>query len=473
MDSFINKNWLIKNKTGERLYHEVAAPLPIIDYHNHLNPHHIAENKQFSNLTELWIAHDPYKHRAMRINGIPENGITGSVSDFEKYQNWVGTISKTLGNPLFHWSFLELKRIFGIDEMLSQKNAVTIWEACNHKLQQEEFKTCSLINKWKSEILVTSDDLLDNLESHKKIAFDQNNVKVLPSLRADSILDISNPNYLEWIKKLEIETDTLILNLDGLKEAVKRRLDYFAENGCLFADHALDSGFSFKQIDEKEAGEIFRNILQNQHLEPKDSVKLNSFMLDYLGEEYGRRGWIMQLHIGAQRNTSSRLRRMVGPAGGFASIGKACDINSLTLFLDSLERKGALPETILYTLNPADNAALASLTGSFTEDGVVGKIQFGPAWWYNDHYAGIRKHLNDISSYGLLGTFIGMTTDSRSILSLSRHEYFRRILCDQIGGWAEEGKLPNDMALLEQLIKDISYLNIKTKILKREKIWQE
>jgi glucuronate isomerase len=473
MDSFINKNWLIKNKTGERLYHDVAAHLPIIDYHNHLNPKHIAENKQFSNLTELWIAHDPYKHRAMRINGIPEKGITGSVSDAEKFQNWVNTISKTLGNPLFHWSFLELKRIFDIDEMLSQKNAESVWETCNQKLQQEEFKTCNLIQKWNSEILITSDDLLDNLESHQKIAYSPNQVKVLPSLRSDSILDFANPKYLDWVKKLELEVNLTISNLSELKEAVRKRLDYFAENGCLFADHALDSGFSFKMIDEKEAGIIFRNILQNQPLEPKDFVRLTSYMLDYLGEEYGRRGWIMQLHMGAQRNTSSRLRSLVGPAGGFASIGKACDINSLTLFLDNLEKKGALPETILYTLNPADNAALASLTGSFAEDGIVGKIQFGPAWWYNDHYAGIRKHLNDISSYGLLGTFIGMTTDSRSILSLSRHEYFRRILCDQIGGWMEEGKLPNDMDLLQQLVKDISYLNIKNKILKREKIWQE
>jgi glucuronate isomerase len=473
MDSFINKNWLIKNKTGEYLYHEVAAELPIIDYHNHLNPHHIAENKQFASLTELWIEHDPYKHRAMRINGIPENGITGSVSDFEKYKNWVATIPKTLGNPLFHWSFLELKRIFEIDEMLNPKNAEAIWETCNQKLQQDEYKTTSLVKKWKAEILITSDDLLDDLESHKKIAFSSNAVKVLPSLRADSILDFGNPNYLEWIKKLESEVDQTISDLSDLKEAIKIRLDYFAENGCLFSDHALDSGFSFKNVEEKEAGTLFKSVLQKQALEAKDLVRLSSFILNFLGREYGMRGWIMQLHIGAQRNTSSRLRKLVGPAGGFASIGKACDINSLTLFLDSLEKENFLPETILYTLNPADNAALASLTGSFAGDGVVGKIQFGPAWWYNDHYAGIRKHLNDISSYGLLGTFIGMTTDSRSILSLSRHEYFRRILCDQIGGWKEEGKLPNNMDLLKGLIKDISYMNIKNKILKREKIWQE
>jgi glucuronate isomerase len=472
MDAFINKNWLIKNKTGERLYHEVAASLPIIDYHNHLNSGHIAENKRFSNLTELWIAHDPYKHRAMRINGIAENGITGLVSDYEKYLNWVSTIPKTLGNPLFHWSFLELKRIFDIDEMLNQNNAAAVWQRCNDKLQQEGFRTCGLISKWKAEILVTSDDLLDNLGSHRKIADSPSQVKVLPSLRSDSILDFGNPNYSKWLHQLEGEVNESISDLAELQYAVKLRLDYFAEKGCLFADHGLDSGFSFESIDEKEAYTIFRNVLHQQRLEYKDLVKLHSFMLSFLAEEYGRRGWIMQLHIGAQRNTSSRLRELVGPAGGFASIGKACDINSLTLFLDSLDKKSLLPETILYTLNPADNAALASLTGSFAEDGVVGKIQFGPAWWYNDHYAGIRKHLNDISSYGLLSTFIGMTTDSRSILSLSRHEYFRRILCDQIGGWMEEGKLPNDMELLEQLIRDISYLNIKNKILKREKIWQ-
>jgi glucuronate isomerase len=367
---------------------------------------------------------------------------------------------------------LELKRIFDIDEMLNQNNAAAIWESCNDKLQQEAFRTCGLITKWKAEILVTSDDLLDTLEAHRKIADSPRQVKVLPSLRSDSILDFGNPNYPKWVQELEQQVIASISDLAELQHAVKLRLDYFAEKGCLFADHGLDSGFSFKPIAEKEAQPIFRKVLHQQPLEPKDLVKLHSYMLSFLGEEYGRRGWIMQLHIGAQRNTSSRLRELVGPAGGFASIGKACDINSLTLFLDSLDKKSLLPETILYTLNPADNAALASLTGSFAEDGVVGKIQFGPAWWYNDHYAGIRKHLNDISSYGLLSTFIGMTTDSRSILSLSRHEYFRRILCDQIGGWMEEGKLPKDMELLEQLIKDISYLNIKNKILKREKIWQ-
>lgn len=473
MDSFLNKNWLIKNQTGERLYHEIAAQLPIIDYHNHLNPQHIAGDKQFSDLTELWIEHDPYKHRAMRINGVPEKGISGPVTGFERFQNWAFTIPKTLGNPLFHWSFLELKRIFDIDEVLSPKNAVDIWERCNYKLQQEDYRACSLIQKWNAEILITSDDMLDDLESHKKISCSFKSPKVLPSLRSDSILDFLNPKYPEWIQQVELGVKGTISDLSEFKEAIKKRLDFFAENGCLFADHALDSGFSFKLTDEQEANSIFKNILQNRPPGRVDFVKLSSYMLNFLGAEYAQRGWIMQLHIGAQRNTSSRLRKIVGPTGGFASIGKACDINSLTLFLDSLDSMGLLPETILYTLNPADNAALASLTGSFAEDGVVGKIQFGPAWWYNDHYAGIRKHLNDLSSYGLLGTFIGMTTDSRSIMSLSRHEYFRRILCDQIGGWMEEGKLPGDMDLLEQMINDISYSNIKNKILKREKIWQE
>jgi len=473
MDAFINNNWLITNKIGEYLYHEVASNLPIIDYHNHLNPHHIADNRQYSNLTDLWIAHDPYKHRAMRINGIPENGITGSESDWEKYLNWAITVPKTLGNPLFHWSFLELNRIFSIDEILNTTNALAIWDSCNHKLLQDNCKTVDIIEQWKADILITSDDLLDSLESHNKIAISGYNFKVLPSLRADSIADCGNPTFFGWVKKLESLIKAPIKNLSDYIGCINKRLDYFAECGCLFADHALDSGFLYSAVDETEASKLFMKILQKQTINSNEINNLNSFLLAYLGGEYGRRGWIMQLHIGAQRSTSSRLRNLVGPAGGFACIGKACDINSLTLLLDNLEKKGSLPDTILYTLNPADNASLSTLIGSFVEDGVPGKIQFGPAWWYNDHYMGIRKHLNDISSYGLLSTFIGMTTDSRSILSLSRHEYFRRILCDQIGSWMESGKLPNDMGLMEELVKDISYLNIKNKILKREKIWQK
>lgn len=472
MSDFIHPNWLIKNKTGEYLYHEVASGLPIIDYHNHINPALLAANQNFENLSDAWITEDPYKHRAMRILGIPEAEITGDSSGKVKFDNWVKTLPKTLGNPLFHWSALELKRVFGISEFLNDSNADQIWDRCNELLGHEDFKPLNIVKSYNTEVLVTSDDLLDELKAHQELRLSQESVKVLPSLRADSILDFNNPLFPNWLKSLSEKASISIKVLDDFKVAIAGRLDYFNEQGCIFSDHGLDSGFKFSPVDYAEVAGVFESLISGESFDQNMSIKLRSHLMQFLGNEYARRGWIMQLHIGAQRQTSTRLRTLAGSAGGFASIGKACDIKSIALFLDSLEKKGLLPETILYTLNPADNAALASLTGSFTEDGVEGKIQFGPAWWYNDHYAGIRKHLNDISSNGLLGTFIGMTTDSRSILSLSRHEYFRRILCDQIGGWVEEGKFPNDQALLTKLISDISYNNIKNRVQNRKVICQ-
>jgi glucuronate isomerase len=472
MSEFIHPNWLIRNKIGEHLFHEVASVLPVIDYHNHINPGLLAANRNFENLTDVWISEDPYKHRAMRIAGIPEAGITGVSTAKEKFDKWAQTLPKTLGNPLYHWSALELKRVFGIDELLTPSNADKIWNQCNELLQKARFSPSGIVEGYGTEMLVTSDDLLDELKSHQELELSQRSFKVLPSLRADSILDFNNPIFREWITSLSAKTSVSIHSLEDFQGAISQRLDFFNENGCIFSDHAVDSGFRFFPTDQSEAAGLFNSLLTGDLLEPKSLLKLRSCLMHFLGLEYARRGWIMQLHIGAQRQTSVRLRHLAGAAGGFASIGKACDINSIALFLNGMEQVGLLPETILYTLNPADNAALASLTGSFAEDGVVGKIQFGPAWWYNDHYAGIRKHLNDISAYGLLSTFIGMTTDSRSILSLSRHEYFRRILCDQIGAWVGEGKLPDDRELLTQLIADISYNNIKNRVQNRKTIWQ-
>lgn len=473
MKNFIDDNWLIGNKTGVSLFHEVASSLPIIDFHNHINPHNLAENRCFENLAQIWVNEDPYKHRAMRICGIAEEEITGNASDFQKFYNWAETLPKTMGNPLFHWSALELKRVFGIDDLLNSSNAREIWDSCNEKLQQNEFSSRSLVSSFGSEILITSDDILDDLESHHSLHLSQFETQVLPSLRADSLVTFSKTNSKNWIEKLGTDTRVSINSLQDFLEAVKIRLDYFGESGCLFADHGLDAGFSYMPTSEEEASKIFKQLISEDYPIEMDLIRLKSFLLHFLGTEYGKRNWIMQLHIGAQRKTSSRLRKLAGAAGGFASIGNACDINSLTLFLDGLEQVGALPETILYTLNPTDNAAFASLTGSYTEDGIIGKIQFGPAWWYNDHEAGIRNHLSDLSSYGVLNSFIGMTTDSRSILSLSRHEYFRRILCDQIGACAEAGKIPNDTAMLTDLISNISYQNIKTKIQKRQGVCQK
>jgi glucuronate isomerase len=462
--NFINDNWLLSNEVGRQLYHDVAAHLPVVDYHNHLNPLDLSTNRRFRNLHEVWVKHDPYKHRAMRICGVPEQGITGNAGDYEKFENWMLTLPKTLGNPLFHWSYLEMKRVFGIDLPLDKRHAPEIWEFANELLHKEDFRSKAILSRWKVDMACTSDDLLDDLEGHRLFASSQTEIVLKPSLRGDSILDFCKPAYTDWVRKLGELTGHPIHELDDLFAAVMSRLEFFTENGCVLADHALDSGFTYKLIPKSKAEDYFKQVLQGAQLESKELKGLQSYFLHALGLAYGKKGWILQLHIGAQRHTSSRLRQLVGPAGGFASMGKACDIASLCRFLDDLEREGVLPQVILYTLNPADNAALASLTGSFTEDGVQGKIQFGPAWWYNDHFAGIRKQLLDLSSNGLLSTFIGMTTDSRSILSLSRHEYFRRILCDLLGSWVKDGKIPQDMKLLEELVQNISYRNIKSKI---------
>ncbi|MDQ6813942.1 MAG: glucuronate isomerase, partial [Bacteroidota bacterium] len=370
----------------------------------------------------------------------------------------VKTVSKTIGNPLFHWSCLELKRIFGIDEILSEKNADEVWNTCNKQLQNDGFGALDILHKWKAEIVCTSDDLTDNLELHKT-ASGNGGVKVLPSLRGDSIVAFDGPSS-NWMQKLS-GNDGAIKNLDDYKQAITQKLNDFNEAGCKLADHSLDAGFAFLLPTESVATILFENYLNDIPLNNREIVLLKSHLLVFLGTEYCKRGWVLQLHIGAHRYTSTRLRKLVGPAGGYATIGKTCDIESLCMFLDAMEQQELLPRTILYTLNPADNAAFATLTGSYAEDGVAGKIQFGPAWWYNDQYEGIRQHLVTLSSYGLLSHFVGMTTDSRSLLSFSRHEYFRRILCNVVGMWVDGGELPADNDLISQLIKDIAYNNSK------------
>ncbi|MEJ7767055.1 MAG: glucuronate isomerase [Chitinophagaceae bacterium] len=460
INSILNDHFLLQNAVAERLYHTVAKDLPIVDYHNHINTQHIAINKRFTNLAELWITGDPYKHRAMRINGIPEEGITGNASAKDKYYNWVKTLPKTIGNPLFHWNCLELKRIFGINELLTEKNAEEVWDACNSNLQQEGFGASGILQKWNTEIICTSDDLADDLQAHQAIAVNSRGTKVLPSLRGDSIMAFESPVNEEWMKEISRQFGT-IESLEEYEEAIKQRLDHFANHGCRLADHSLDAGFAFSLPGEAVANRLFTDFKHGIMLSNDNIVLLKSYLLHFLGGEYCKRGWVMQLHIGAQRYTSSRLRKLAGSAGGYATIGKTGDIASLCLFLDGLEMKDLLPRTILYTLNPSDNAAFATLTGSFAEDGKAGKIQFGPAWWYNDHYEGIRHHLLSIAAYGLLAHFIGMTTDSRSLLSFSRHEYFRRILCNVVGTWIQAGELPDDTVLIHDLIKNICYNNSK------------
>ncbi len=458
---FITNDFLLYNATGRGLYHEVAAGLPIVDFHNHIDPKAVADNKAFRNLNEVWVAHDPYKHRAMRICGVPEYLITGNAPDFDKFMAWAKCLKKTVGNPLFHWSCMELRTIFGIEEILNESNAAAIWEQANGFLAENDFQAQAILQKFNVELLCTSDDLADSLEYHQAFAAQEVGFECLPSLRGDSILAFGQDAFWPWLEKIERQTEVKITDLDSYKKAIEIRLDFFMKCGCLLSDHSFDSGFRYLPIDEAQATVLFQKVLNEKTLDEESVVKLQSHLLYFLGKEYAKREWKMQLHIGAFRYTSSMLRDKVGGAGGFAAIGHTADIASICLLLDDLDVAVSLPKTILYTLNPADNAAFASITGSFSEDGVAGKIQFGPAWWYNDHYQGITDQIKTLASYGLLSTAIGMTTDSRSIFSMTRHDYYRRILCNLLGEWVETGLLPQDEELLQGLIGDISYYNIK------------
>ncbi len=358
---------------------------------------------------------------------------------------------------------IELKRVFDIDEFLSETNAEQIWQQCNAQLKQEGFGAVDILKKFGAEVLCTSDDLLDDITIHQKATAEQQ-IQVYPSLRGDTAINIEQPAFKNWLTKLEKESGNSIKTFEEYKSAIVGQLDKFSDAGCRLADHSLDGDFKFTKPVEADAVKIFESFLSGNIPNDEELTKYKNYMLHFLGTEYSQRNWTLQLHIGAQRFTSSRLRKLAGTAGGYATMGNSCDIAGLCGFLDELEKEDSLPRIILYTLNPSDNETFATLTGSFAEDGMPGKIQFGPGWWYNDQYEGIRKQLTDLASYGMLSQFIGMTTDSRSVFSFSRHEYFRRILCNQLAEWVENGSLPNDYELLSNLVKDISYTNSKNLI---------
>ena len=459
-EMFIHDDFYLNDRLARDLYHQVAKQLPVIDFHNHLDPKVMAENRRFRNLADAWVLTDPYKHRAMRICGVPENGITGIDSDKEKFLNWAAVVPKTSGNPLFVWSALELKRIFGIDEFLSEKNSLEIWDTCNAILQQEGFSATDILKKFRVEKLCTSDDLLDDTGLHD-LATRTQGIEVFPSIRGDSMLGFDQPYFHGWFKKLQEQTHQAIRTLEEYKAVILQKLDEFAAAGCRLADHSLDSGFDFDPPSEKQASLVYEDWLIGIQTDASDLACLKNHILLFLGQEYARRGWILQLHIGAHRFTSSRLRQLAGPSGGFAAIGNPCNIAGLCSFFDEMEKRDSLPKIILYSLNPADNKPFSTLTGSYSADGVPGIIRFGPAWWYNDQYEGIKSQLTDLAGYGLISQFIGMTTDSRSVFSFSRHEYFRRILCSIISGWVKEGNLPGDFLLLSGLVSDICYHNSK------------
>lgn len=463
---YINEDFLLTNKLSKSLYHDFAKSQPIIDFHNHLDPAKIVANECPENMSRLWVIADQYKHRAMRMNGIAEQGITGNSSDYDKYMNWAKTLPKTLGNPLYQWSYLELKRVFDIDATLNENSAKEIWDECQSQIASGKLSTGTLLEKFNVAALCTSDDLLDDVSVHKKAS--KGRTLVLPSLRTDSILDLSE-SFNPWCCILEDLTQIKINDLDSYETAIQKRFDFFTDAGCKLADQALDAEFEFHWVDRSKANTIFKQFLSGVGLTDKECVSLQSYLLILVGKACVQRNWVLQLHIGAQRKTSSRLKKLVGGAGGFAAIGSTTNIANLVELLDTMDKNEELPKIILYNLNPNDNAAFASLTGSFSKDGLAGMIQFGPAWWYNDHYEGIVNQLKALASHGLLHNSIGMTTDSRSFLSMSRHEYFRRVFCESISNWVKQGILPNDISILKELVEDVCFRNAKKWILKTNK----
>jgi len=461
MKKFMDENFLLQNKTAEKLYHDFAKHMPIIDYHCHLKPKEIAEDKKYRNITDLWLGGDHYKWRAMRINGIDEHYITGNAKDKEKFMKWAETIPYCIGNPLYHWTHLELKRYFGIDYLLSPKSAEKVWKKCNAKLQSSKFSSKELVKRSKVKVVCTTDDPVDKLEYHSIIAKDRSfGVKVLPTMRNDMCVNIEKDSFIQWVEKLSKSAEISINNFDDFREALTNRIKYFDQNGCRISDLALES-VAYCEVKEEEVDKIFKKALANDALSREEIEKYKTYMIIFLGREYHRFGWVMQLHIGAVRSINHRMFKILGPDTGFDSIDDSVFANHLVKLLNTLEEMEQLPKTILYCLNPRDNEVLSSIIGCFHESNVYSKIQFGPGWWFNDQKNGMEKQMTVLANLSLLSRFIGMTTDSRSFLSYSRHEYFRRILCNLIGKWAENGEAPNDRELLGDMVKNICFNNAK------------
>lgn len=455
MKKFLDGDFLLNSQTAKRLYRSYARDLPIIDYHCHLNPKEIYEDKRFKNISELWLGEDHYKWRLMRCFGVEERFITGDASDKEKFFEWVRTLQSAIGNPLYHWSHLELKNYFGYDGVICSENAEEIWNLCNEKLASPDFSARKLIERSSVEVICTTDDPADDLKWHKKIAESDFSVKVLPSFRPDKALNIENPDYCDYLKCLGD-----IKSFADLKNALEKRLDYFISLGCKVSDHALEE-VPFEPADEKETERIFNNRLNKKMPSDKESKQFKFALLMFLCEQYSKRNIVMQIHFGVIRNISERVYNSLGADAGVDAIGNKVSIKSLAAFLNAADKKESLPKTVLYSLNDEDNAAIDSVIGAFESAEAKGKIQHGSAWWFNDHKKGISEHLTTLAAEGHLAVFIGMLTDSRSFLSYTRHEYFRRILCDIIGSWVENGEYPENEKLLKEIIQNISYYNAK------------
>ena len=456
--AFLDENFLLSNKTAQRLYHELAADCPIIDYHCHLSAQEIYEDRRFENITQVWLGGDHYKWRLMRSFGVEERYVTGDASDREKFQKWAETLGLAIGNPLYHWSHLELKNYFGYNGILNGETAETVWQLCNEQLARPEFSARQLITRSNVEALCTTDDPADDLQWHALLAKTDFPVKVLPSFRPDKALGIDKPDYLSYLASLSRAAELEISSFEDLCEALTRRADFFDALGCRVSDHGL-AAVPYVPAAPVTVEAIFRKRLSGEPVSELERKQFQTALLIRLGRLYAKLGWVMQLHFGVIRDNSKRIFRALGPDAGIDSIGDQVSISDLAAFLNALDETDQLPRTVLYSLNPNDNTAIATVMGCFQSGGIPGKLQLGRAWWFNDHKKGMRQQLTDLAAEGHLATFVGMLTDSRSFLSYARHEYFRRILCDLVGTWVETGEYPDDPAALQTIIQGISHDN--------------
>lgn len=457
--TFLSEDFLLNGKTSKILYHEFAKKLPIVDYHCHIEASEIALDTAFENITQVWIANDHYKWTAMRWNGISEEYITGSASDYDKFLAYAKTLTNSIGNPLYHWSHMELLKYFGYNGVLNEKTAPEVWELTKHKLQNGLSARRFMVQS-NVELICTTDDPADSLEWHEKISGDNFGIKVLPAMRPDRMLYIEKEDFCSYMERLSKASGTGIKDIASLKKALSDRMDFFETLGCKLSDHGL-SKIEYSPCSQEEANRILTARLGGPDINSRDAELFRSHMLVWLSGEYARRSWVMQLHFGVIRDINPTYYKKLGADAGGDAIGGFSCIHSLATLLSDLEQHNVLPKTILYSINPNDNTALGTIAGCFQNGSARGKIQHGSAWWFNDTKKGMLEHLDTLSSVGVLGSFIGMLTDSRSFLSYTRHDYFRRILCRYIGNLADDGEYANDMDCLKRIVENICYYNAK------------
>ncbi len=462
MKNFMKEEFCLKNNIAKMLYNNYARELPIVDYHCHLSAKEIYEDRKFDNITQLWLESDHYKWRLMRANGVDENYVTGNASDWEKFEKWAQTLEKAIGNPLYHWCHMELKTYFDYEGYLCADNAQRVWKYCNEKIKKERFSARKLIQNSNVEVICTTDAPADSLKWHRAIRKDADfNVRVLPTWRPEKAMSVNRSDYVEYLQELAEISRTDINSYESLIQALHERMDFFEANGCTISDHSLEY-VMYEPAAKSEIEKLFAKRLSNNLLTDEE-VKIfeTAFMAD-MAAEYQKRNWAMQLHYGVLRNVNSSIFQNCGSDAGVDCINNYASAKQFSEFFNHLNEKNQLPKTIVYSLNPNDNAMIETVAGCFQDASCIGKIQHGSAWWFNDNKKGIEEHLKSIAGLGLFGNFIGMLTDSRSFLSYVRHDYFRRILCNVIGEWVEDGEFPNDMFLLKRIIEDVCYYNANT-----------